>query len=50
MNQLYILFENMHLTSYRNRGENYNILLHYLSQFGYKIIDENESDTLMTIL
>ena len=47
---IYILFENMHLTSYRNRGENYNILLHYLSQFGYKIIDENESDTLMTIL
>ena len=47
---LYILFENMHLTSYHNCGENYNILLHYLSQFGYKIIDENESDTLMTIL
>ena len=47
---IYILFENMHLTSYHNRGENYNILLHYLSQFGYKIIDENESDTLMTIL
>ncbi len=49
-NPIYILFENMHLTSYHNRGENYNILLHYLSQFGYKIIDENESDTLMTIL
>ena len=47
---IYILFEHMHLTSYHNRGENYNILLHYLSQFGYKIIDENESDTLMTIL
>ena len=47
---IYIIFENMHLTSYHNRGENYNILLHYLSQFGYKIIDENESDTLMTIL
>jgi FkbM family methyltransferase len=47
---LYIVFENMHLTSYHNRGENYNTLMHYLSQFGYKIIDENESDTLMTIL
>ena len=47
---IYILFEHMHLTSYHNRGENYNILLHYLSQFGYKIIDEDKSDTLMTIL
>ena len=47
---LYIVFENMHLTSFHNRGENYNTLVHYLSQFGYKIIDENESDTLMTIL
>ena len=47
---IYILFENMHLTSYHNRGENYNILLHYLSQFGYKIIDEDQSNTLMTIL
>ena len=47
---LYILFEHMHLTSYHNREPNYNILLHYLSQFGYKIIDEDKSDTLMTIL
>jgi FkbM family methyltransferase len=47
---LYISFENMHLTSYHNRGENYSILITYLSQFGYKIIDENESDTLMTII
>ena len=47
---LYIVFENMRLTSYHNRGENYNTLIHYLSQFGYKIIYENEMDTLMTIL
>ena len=46
----YIVFENMHLTSYHNRGENYNILLDYLSQFGYKIIDENESDTIVSIV
>lgn len=46
----YIVFENMHLTSYHNRGENYNILLDYLSQFGYKIIDENESDTIVSII
>ena len=47
---LYIVFKNMHLTSYHNRGDNYDVLIEYLSQFGYKIIDENESDTLMTIL
>jgi FkbM family methyltransferase len=46
---LYIVFENMHLTSYHNRGENYNILLDYLSQFGYKIIGENESDTIVIL-
>ena len=46
----YIVFENMHLTSYHNRGENYNILLNYLFGFGYKIIDENESDTIVSIL
>jgi FkbM family methyltransferase len=46
----YIVFENMHLTSYHNRGENYNILLDYLSQFGYKLIGENESDTIVSIV
>lgn len=46
---LYIVFENMHLTSYHNRGENYNILLDYLSHFGYKLIGENESDTLVSL-
>jgi FkbM family methyltransferase len=43
----YIVFENMHLTSYHNRGENYNTLLEHLYKFGYKILDENESDTLV---
>ena len=37
----------MHLTSYNNRGENYDILIEYFSQFGYKIIDENKSDKLV---
>jgi hypothetical protein len=37
----------MHLTSYHNCGENYNILLKHLSKYGYKILDENESDTLV---
>ncbi len=45
----YIVFENMHLTSYHNRGENYDILLEHLYNFGYKILDENESDTLVGI-
>lgn len=47
---LYIMFENIHLTSYHNPGENYNILLGYLYNFGYKIIHENESDTIVTLL
>lgn len=44
---LYIVFENMHLTSYHNRGKNYDILIEYLSTFGYKILHENDSDTLV---
>lgn len=47
---LYIVFENMHLTSYHNRGENYGILLNYLQQYGYKLIDENESDTVVGLI
>jgi FkbM family methyltransferase len=46
---LYIVFENMHLTSYHNRAENYKILLDYLSHFGYKLIGENESDTIVSL-
>jgi len=39
----------MHLTSYHNRGENYDILLEHLYKFGYKLLYENESDTLVGI-
>jgi hypothetical protein len=46
----YIVFENMHLTSYHNSGKNYDTLLQYLSKYGYKILDENKSDTIVTIL
>ena len=44
---LYVVFENMHLTSYHNRGKNYHILIDYLSTFGYTVLHENESDTLV---
>lgn len=47
---LYIVFENMHLTSYHNPGPNYSILINYLAKFGYNVISENKSDTLVSLL
>lgn len=46
----YIQFENMHLSGYKTRGENYNILIKYLKQNGYEIVCEDEMDTLMKLI
>lgn len=43
----FIKFENMHLSGYKNKGNKYNILLSYLQNNGYILLDENVSDTLV---
>ena len=45
----HILFENRHMDGFNSKNQKYNYLLRYFQNIGYKIINENENDTLLSL-